>query len=115
MKRRVFLDHLSGTPLAPEVREAMQPFLEERFGSAASLHGHGLAAREAMDTAREQCAVLVKGTEEEIVFTSSGTEANNLAVKGVAFAQRERGNHLVLSNIEHPSIDRSVAWLEVPA
>ncbi|HIG80992.1 MAG TPA: cysteine desulfurase, partial [Verrucomicrobiales bacterium] len=83
-----------------------------RFGSAASVHGHGLTAREAMDTARRQCAALVNGTEEEIVFTSSGTEANNLAVKGVAFAQRERGNHLVLSNIEHPSIDRSVAWLE---
>jgi cysteine desulfurase len=112
MKRRVYLDHLSGTPLAPEVREAMRPFLEERFGSAASLHSHGLAAREAMDLAREQCAALVNATAEEIVFTSSGTEANNLAVKGVAFAQRERGNHLVLSNIEHPSIDRSVAWLE---
>jgi cysteine desulfurase len=112
MKRRVYLDHLSGTPLAPEVCEAMQPFLEESFGSAAALHGHGLAAREAMDTARAQCAALVNASPEEIVFTSSGTEANNLAVKGVAFAQRERGNHLVLSNIEHPSIDRSVAWLE---
>jgi len=112
MKRRVYLDHLSGTPLAPEVREAMRPFLEERFGSAASVHGHGLAAREALDLARGQCATMVNATPEEIIFSSSGTEANNLAVKGVALAQRERGNHLVLSNIEHPSIDRSVAWLE---
>ena len=112
MKRRVYLDHLAGTPLAAEVREAMRPFLEERFGSASSLHSHGLAAREAIGTAREQCAELINGTPEEILFTSSGTEANNLAVKGVALSQRERGNHIVLSNIEHPSIDQSVAWLE---
>ena len=112
MKRRVYLDHLAGTPLAAEVREAMRPFLEERFGSASSLHSHGLAAREAIDTAREQCAELINSTSEEILFTSSGTEANNLAVKGVALVQRERGNHIVLSNIEHPSIDQSVAWLE---
>jgi len=112
MKRRVYLDHLAGTPLATEVREAMRPFLEERFGSASSLHSHGLAAREAIGTAREQCAELINGTPEEILFTSSGTEANNLAVKGVALAQRERGNHIVLSNIEHPSIDQSVVWLE---
>ena len=112
MKRRVYLDHLAGTPLAAEVREAMRPFLEERFGSASSLHVHGLAAREAIDIAREQCAELINGTPEEILFTGSATEANNLAVKGVALAQRERGNHIVLSNIEHPSIDQSVVWLE---
>ena len=112
MKRRVYLDHLAGTPLAAEVREAMRPFLEERFGSAGSLHVHGLAAREAIDIAREQCAKLINGTPEEILFTGSATEANNLAVKGVALAQRERGNHIVLSNIEHPSIDQSVVWLE---
>ena len=112
MKRRVYLDHLAGTPLAAEVREAMRPFLEERFGSASSLHVHGLAAREAIDIAREQCAKLINGTPKEILFTGSATEANNLAVKGVALAQRERGNHIVLSNIEHPSIEQSVAWLE---
>ena len=112
MKRRVYLDHLAGTPLAPEVREAMRPFLEEQFGSAGSLHGNGLAARQALDEARASCAAMVHADAEEIIFTSSGTEANNLAVKGVAWAQRERGNHIVLSNIEHPSIDRSVAWLE---
>jgi len=104
MKRRVYLNHLSGTPLAPEVHEAMRPFFEE--------HHHGLAAREAIATARGQCAQLIGGTPEEILFTSSGTEANNLAIKGTAFAQRERGNHLVLSNIEHPSIEQSITWLE---
>ena len=104
MKRRVYLNHLSSTPLAPEVHEAMRPFFEE--------HHHGLPAREAIATARGQCAQLIGGTPEEILFTSSGTEANNLAIKGTAYAQRERGNHIVLSNIEHPSIEQSVAWLE---
>jgi cysteine desulfurase len=113
MKRRVYLDHLAGTPLAPEVREAMRPFLEKGFvGNPGSLHSRGLGAREALEKAREQCAQFIHAATEDILFTGSGTEANNLAVKGVAFAQRERGTHIVLSNIEHPSIDRSVAWLE---
>jgi len=112
MKRQVYLDHLAGTPLAPEVREAMRPFLEEKFGSMGSLHGHGLAAREVVDEARGNCAAVLHVDADEIVFTSSGTEANNLALKGVAWAQRERGNHIVLSNIEHPSVEKSVSWLE---
>jgi len=112
MKRRVYLDHLSGGPLAPEVRAAMRPWLEEIHGNAASMHRHGLKAREALDTAAAQCAAMIGARADDLVFTSSGTEANNLAVKGVAEAQRERGTHLILSNIEHPSIDQSVAWLE---
>ena len=112
MKRRVYLDHLSGGPLAPEVSAAMRPWLEEIHGNAASLHRHGLKAREALDTAAAQCAAMINAPADDLVFTSSGTEANNLAVKGVAEAQRERGTHLILSNIEHPSIDQSVAWLE---
>ncbi len=112
MKRRVYLDHLSGGPLAPEVSAAMRPWLEEIPGNTASLHRHGLKAREALDTAAAQCAAKIGATADDLVFTSSGTEANNLAIKGVAEAQRERGTHLILSNIEHPSIDQSVAWLE---
>ena len=112
MKRRVYLDHLSGGPLASEVRAAMRPWLEEIHGNASSLHWHGLKAREALDTAAAQCAAMIGAPADDLVFTSSGTEANNLAVKGVAEAQRERGSHLILSNIEHPSIDQSVAWLE---
>ena len=112
MKRRVYLDHLSGGPLASEVRAAMRPWLEEIHGNASSLHWHGLKAREALDTAAAQCAAMIGAPADDLVFTSSGTEANNLAVKGVAEAQRDRGSHLILSNIEHPSIDQSVAWLE---
>ena len=112
MKRRVYLDHLAGSPLAKPVKEVMRPFLEEKFGSAGSLHRHGLAAREAVEEARTNCAAMLHADADEIVFTSSGTEANNLAVKGVAWAHRERGNHIVLSNNEHPSVEGSVAWLE---
>ena len=112
MKRRVYLDHLSGGPLAPEVSAAMRPWLEEIHGNAASLHRHGLKAREALDTAAALCAAMIGTPADDLVFTSSGTEANNLAVKGVAEARRERGTHLVLSNIEHPSIEQSVVWLE---
>jgi len=112
MKRRVYLDHLSGGPLASEVRAAMRPWLEEIHGNASSLHWHGLKAREALDSAAAQCAAMIGAPADDLVFTSSGTEANNLAVKGVAEAQRDRGSHLILSNIEHPSIDQSVAWLE---
>ena len=98
--------------MASEVRAAMRPWLEEIHGNASSLHWHGLKAREALDTAAAQCAAMIGAPADDLVFTSSGTEANNLAVKGVAEAQRERGSHLILSNIEHPSIDQSVAWLE---
>ena len=112
MKRRVYLDHLSGGPLAPEVCAAMRPWLEDTHGNAAALHRHGLKAREALDTAAAQCAALIGAPKDDLVFTSSGTEANNLAVKGVAEAHRERGTHLLLSNIEHPSIEQSVVWLE---
>lgn len=112
MKRRVYLDHLAGGPWAPEVCDAMRPWLGDQFGSADSLHRHGLKAREAIETAAGQCAALIGSSPDHILFASSGTEANNLAIKGVAEAQRERGNHLILSNIEHPSIDQSVAWLE---
>ena len=112
MKHRVYLDHLSGGALAPEVSAAMRPWLEEIPGNTASLHQHGLKARDALDTAAAQCAAKIGAAADDLVFTSSGTEANNLAVKGVAEAQRERGTHLILSNIEHPSIDQSVAWLE---
>ena len=98
--------------MAEPVKEVMRPFLEEKFGSAGSPHRHGLAAREAIEEARTNCAAMLHADADEIIFTSSGTEANNLALKGAAWAHRERGNHIVLSNNEHPSVEGSVAWLE---
>ncbi len=93
--RRIYLDHASTTPLDPEVRRAMLPFLGERFGNASSLHARGEAARRAIDEARASVAALLGADAGEIVFTSSATEANNLALKGIALAAGGRGGRFV--------------------
>lgn len=111
--RHIFLDHQSATPLLPEAFEAMKPFFGEAFGSPSSLHQHGLRAREAVSKARAQLALFLNAqSPEEIIFTSSGAEAANLAVKGVAFASLRRGNHIVLSTIEHPAVAGAIEFLE---
>ena len=111
--RHVFLDHQSTTPVRPEVFAAMMPYFSEAFGSPSSLHQAGPRARDALAKARAQVARLINaGSADDILFTSDGTEAANQAVKGVACANRRRGNHLVVSAIEHPSILNSVAFLE---
>lgn len=108
----VYLDRIAATPLAPEVREAMAPFLGEVFGNPQSLHAAGRRAQEAVEEAREDVAALVGAKPSEIVFTASGTEANNLAVKGLALGQKARGRHVVVSAIEHSSVLNSVKALE---
>ena len=109
----VFLDHQSGTPLLPEVFEAMKPYFLEHYGNASSLHQLGLRVRDALKTARTQIAGLLNAeSEEEIFFTSDGTESANLAIKGVAYANERKGKHLVVSATEHPSIMNSVEFLE---
>jgi len=111
--RSVYLDHLSATPLLPEVFEAMRPYFTEAFGNPSSLHQHGLRVREALAKARQQVAALINAeSPDDILFTSGGTEAANLAIKGVAYANQRRGNHLVVSAIEHPSVLNSVEFLE---
>src|ERR1043165_7656873 len=102
--RRVFLDHQSTTPVLPEVFAAMKPYFTEAFGSPSSLHELGLRARDAFARARAQVAALIHAeSPDDILFTSGGTESANLAVKGAAYANQRRGNHIVLSQIEHPS------------
>jgi cysteine desulfurase len=109
----VYLDHQAATPLLPEAFEAMRPFFTEAFGSASSLHQHGLRVRDALAKAREQMAAFINAeSPEDILFTSDGTESANLAVKGVAYANQRRGNHIVISAIEHPSVLASVEFLE---
>jgi len=109
----VYLDHLSATPLLPEVWAAMQPFFLEAFGNPSSLHQEGLRASAAVAQARAQVAAMIHAeSPEEIIFTSGGAEANNLAIKGVAAAYQRQGNHLVVSATEHPSVLNSVAYLE---
>jgi cysteine desulfurase len=111
--RQVFLDHQSTTPVLAEVFEAMRPFFTEHWGSPSSLHQHGLRAREALAAARVQVAALIQAeSPDDILFTSGATESANLAVKGVASASRRKGNHIVVSAIEHPSVMNSVEFLE---
>jgi len=110
--RKVYLDNAATTPLLPEVSEAMLPYLGEVFGNPASLHDWGDTAREAVEAARAQVAQLIGANAEEIIFTGSGTESNNFAIKGLALAQQTKGKHLVVSAIEHFSVLHSARTLE---
>jgi len=111
--RQVYLDHQAATPVLPEVFEAMRPFLTESFGSSSSLHRRGLQARDALAKARAQVAELIHAeSPDDIIFTSGGTESANLAVKGAAYANKRRGQHIVASAIEHPSVLNSIEFLE---
>jgi len=110
--REAYLDNASTTPLLPEVRQSMIPFLNETFGNPSSLHDWGNAAQEAIETARAQVAQLIGANAEEIIFTGSGTESNNFAIKGLALAQQNKGKHVVVSAIEHFSVLHSARTLE---
>jgi cysteine desulfurase len=110
--RKVYLDHSAASPVLPEVREAMLPYLGESFGNPSSLHDWGDPARDALEKAREQVAALIGAEADEILFTSSGTESNNFAVKGLALAQQAKGKHVVISAIEHFSVMNSAKTLE---
>jgi len=110
--RRVYLDHIATTPMLPEVLEAMSPYLKEAYGNPQSLHSWGDEAREAIEEARGQVAALIQANLEEIIFTSSGSEANNLAIKGLAQGQVGKGKHIILSAIEHFSVLNAARTLE---
>ncbi len=108
----IYLDYGSTTPPDPRVLDAMLPYLKENFGNPLSLHQFGDKPREAMEKAREQVAALIGARAQEIYFTATGSEANNFALKGIAVAHRQRGNHLVISTIEHASVMNSAKTLE---
>ena len=110
--RKVYLDNAATTRLLPEVREAMMPYLGDIFGNPSSLHDWGDGAREAIGHARSQVAQLISADPDEIIFTGSGTESNNFAVKGLALAQQAKGKHVVVSAIEHFSVLHSARTLE---
>lgn len=110
--RKVYLDNVAAQPLLPEVREVMLPFLGRDFGNPQSLHSWGDAARDALADARQKVASLIGGNEEEIIFTSCGTESNNMAVRGLAKARSEKGKHIVISSIEHFSVMNAARTLE---
>ena len=110
MNRSVYLDHNASTPVHPEVLQAMLPYFSERFGNASSVHGFGREAREGLETAREQIAGFLRVSKDEIVFTSGGTESDNLGIKGIAAARRS--GHIVTSQIEHHAVLRTCEMLE---
>ena len=110
MNRKVYLDHNASTPVHPDVIQAMLPYFGERFGNPSSVHGFGREARDGMETAREQVSRFLKVKKEEIVFTSGGTESDNMAIKGIAHARR-RG-HIITSQIEHHAVLRTCESLE---
>lgn len=111
--KRIYLDHNATTPLDPRVLQAMGPYLQGAFGNPSAVHTFGREARAAVEQARESLAELLGTTDkDEVVFVASGTEADNLALTGVAFAYRERGRHLITSAVEHPAVLETCHFLE---
>ena len=108
----IYLDYNATTPIDPQVAEAMLPYVHGLYGNPSSGHSFGLAAREGVDLARKQVAELLGCRPDELIFTSGGTEANNHAIKGVAFAHRHRGNHIITSAVEHPAVTEVCRYLE---
>jgi len=109
---RIYLDYNASTPVDPAVAAAMQPLLDGHFGNPSSGHWAASAAKAALEQARSQVAALLGAENEEIIFTSGGSEANNLALKGVAFALKGKGNHFITSAVEHPAIVGPCRFLE---
>ncbi|MDQ3179451.1 MAG: aminotransferase class V-fold PLP-dependent enzyme, partial [Acidobacteriota bacterium] len=112
MFRRVYLDNSATTPIDRDVVDAMIPFLTEKFGNASSIHFFGQEARAAVDKARYQIAEIINSRPNEIVFTSGGTEANNLAIRGLVEANEKYGKHIITSQIEHSAVKEVCEDLE---
>lgn len=110
--KRTYLDYAATTPVDPRVVKAMAPYFNKKFGNPASLHGFGFEAVEALENSREFIAKAMNADTKEIIFTSSATESNNTALKGVAFANKEKGKHILISPIEHDCILNSAEWLK---
>src|SRR4030042_5463102 len=110
--KKVYLDNMATTPVLPEVLESMLPYFREVYGNPQSIHSWGDEAREAIEKAREQVAGLVVGDAEEIIFTSSGREANNLGLQGLAQGQMAKGKHIIVSSVEHFSVLHAARTLE---
>ena len=108
----VYLDYNATTPLEKEVAEAMMPYLLEHFGNPSSSHYYGKQAKEAVDKARRQVSEFLGCSEEEIIFTSGGTESNNYAIKGAAHFMRSKGDHIITSSIEHPAVTKVCKYLK---
>jgi cysteine desulfurase len=110
--KRIYMDHAATTPTHPEVLEVMKPYFTDHFGNPSSIHYYGREAKKAIDSARDTIAASIGARSEEIVFTSGGTEADNFALEGVAYANENKGNHIISSPIEHHAVTNCLGFLE---
>ncbi|MBU8891585.1 MAG: selenide, water dikinase SelD [Bacteroidales bacterium] len=109
---KIYLDYNATTPIDKEVAQAMQPYLADYFGNPSSSHSFGIETKKAVENARKQVANLINCKPNEIIFTSGGSESNNYAIKGIAYAYENRGNHIITSTIEHPAVIEVCKYLE---
>ena len=110
--RRIYLDHAATTPTHPEVVKAMLPYFTDAFGNPSSLHSYGQEAKGAIEEARDKIAALIGARNKEVVFTSGGTEADNFALKGIAYANEHKGKHIITTSIEHHAVVEACKFLE---
>ncbi|MDR1721771.1 MAG: aminotransferase class V-fold PLP-dependent enzyme, partial [Methanobrevibacter sp.] len=108
----MYLDHAATSPVRKEVVEAMEPYFTKYFGNPSTIYKVGREAKIAMEKAREQVAELIGANPNEIVFTNGGTESDNAAIKGIAFKKKNKGNHIITSQIEHPAVTETCHFLE---
>ncbi|MEW6715230.1 MAG: aminotransferase class V-fold PLP-dependent enzyme, partial [Nitrospirota bacterium] len=110
--KTIYMDHVGTNPLHPEVLEEMLPYFKDNFANPLSLYEPAVKAKEAIENARQSTALLINAKPNEIIFTSSGAESNNFAVKGIALASQKKGKHIITSRIEHHSITNTARFLE---
>lgn len=110
--KKIYMDYAATTPVDPRVLEAMKPYFLKYYGNSMSFHSFGTKAKEALEDSREKIAKLMNARSKEVVFTGSATESDNLALKGIAFANKERGKHIIVSSIEHHAVLEPAKWLE---
>jgi len=110
--RQLYMDYAATTPMDKRVLQAMRPYFSKKFGNASSIHQWGQEAKQALENSRQTLAEFINAADNEIIFTGSGSEANNLAIKGVAFANRSRGKHIITSAVEHDAVLEPCEWLK---
>ncbi len=108
----IYMDHSATSPVDPEVFEAMKPYFTDSFGNASTLYSLGREGKKAMESAREEVASIIGAETKEIIFTSGGTESDNIAILGTAYKLKNKGNHIITSDIEHPAVDETCKYLE---
>ncbi|MDP1551911.1 MAG: cysteine desulfurase family protein, partial [Methanobacteriaceae archaeon] len=108
----MYMDNSATSPLDPEVLREMIPFLKEEYGNASTFYSLGREARKALEIAREDVAAIIGASPQEIIFTSGGTESDNMAIKGTAYRWQDKGKHIITSTIEHPAVRETCKYLE---